>query len=331
MKHEVQQETELRRYLLGELPLEEQVLVEQRLFLDSDYAELLQAVEDDLIDEYLADELNDHEREKFKSHFLLLPEHGADLRIAQALKKYLTPESNPSPGSDTNKDESRIFPASFFNKPFVWLSVTVAALVLLSIVAWIVFRAVRGPSANAPMQANDSQPVNTRPDERQPTPLPKNDNREQTADKGNTNESRPTPDNSNKPPGREYLATKIEPYTLSAGAPRRAEDSTKKLAIYTDTKAVRLILPLEFGESYQNYRAELMRGPRKINTFPVTLQPDAKPPSVFVDIPADILQERRYWIKLSVVPAENQAAEPFATYYFTVEKKPTVGPGTSLP
>jgi hypothetical protein len=331
MKHEVQQETELRRYLLGELPLEEQVLVEQRLFLDSDYAELLQAVEDDLIDEYLTDELEEHEREKFKNHFLLLPEHSADLRIAQALKKYLTPESNPSPASNTNNDDPRIFPVSFFSKPFVWLSVTVAALILFSIVAWLVFRAVRGPSANAPMQANDSQPVNTSPDKRQPTPLPKNDNREETADKGNTNGSGPTPENSNKPPERQYLATKIEPYTLTAGGPSRAGGSTKKLAIYTDTKAVRLTLPLEFTESYEKYRAELMRGARKINTLSVTSQPDVKPPSVSVEIPADILQEQRYWIKLYGIPAEHQAAEFAVEYHFAVEKKSTVGPGTNLP
>ena len=97
MKYDVQQEQKLKRYLLGELPLEEQVLVEQRLFLDSEYAELQQAVKDDLIDEYLVNEMIDSEREKFVNHFLLLPEHGADLRIAEALKKYLATENTPSP------------------------------------------------------------------------------------------------------------------------------------------------------------------------------------------------------------------------------------------
>src|SRR5215813_5653673 len=95
MKHDVQQEIKLRRYLLGELPLEEQVLVEQQLFLDSEYAELQQAVKDDLIDEYLVDELRGSEREEFVNHFLLLPEHGADLRIAEALKKYLATANTP--------------------------------------------------------------------------------------------------------------------------------------------------------------------------------------------------------------------------------------------
>jgi hypothetical protein len=316
MKNDVQQETELRRYLLGELSLEEQVLVEQRLFLDSDYAELLQAVEDDLIDEYLADDLEDGERERFKNHFLLLPEHGADLRIAKALKKYETPDRNPSPARNTNNDPS-IVPPSFFSKPFVWLSLTVAALILFSIVAWLVFRAVRGPSAESPLQANDPQPVNPRPDERQPTPPPKNDNRVVAPDKSNTNESGHTPE---KPRERQYLATKIEPYTLSAGGPSRAGGSTQKIAIYADTKTVRLTLPLEFTEMYEKYRAELMRGPRKLNTWTVTSQPDVTPPNVVVEIPADALQEQRYRIKLYGIPAEHQNTELPVFYYFAVER-----------
>jgi hypothetical protein len=55
--HESEQETRLRQYLLGELDLKDQVLVEQRLFLENQYAELAQAVEDDLVDDYVHDDL----------------------------------------------------------------------------------------------------------------------------------------------------------------------------------------------------------------------------------------------------------------------------------
>ena len=64
MKEDVEHEAELRQYLLGELTLEEQVLLEQRLFLDSEYAQLAQSVEDDLIDDYVHDDLTEAEREK---------------------------------------------------------------------------------------------------------------------------------------------------------------------------------------------------------------------------------------------------------------------------
>ena len=74
MKQDPEQESQLRRYLLGELRLEEQVLIEQRLFLDRDYAELAQGVEDDLIDDYVHDDLTPVERQEFETHFLSIPQ-----------------------------------------------------------------------------------------------------------------------------------------------------------------------------------------------------------------------------------------------------------------
>src|SRR5215213_11544140 len=92
MKEDVEQEAELRRYLLGQLSLEEQVLIEQRLFLDSEYAQLVKSVEDDLIDDYVRDDLTEAEREEFGNRFLNRPEYSDDISIAQALDRYLAPE-----------------------------------------------------------------------------------------------------------------------------------------------------------------------------------------------------------------------------------------------
>lgn len=325
MKHDVQQEQKLRRYLLGELPLEEQVLVEQRLFLDSEYAELQQAVKDDLIDEYLVDELRGSEREKFVNHFLLLPEHGADLRIADALKKYLTTENTPSTETGTNnthKDEPPgFFPFSFLNKPLVGLSLTVAALIILSVIAWIAIRAMRGPAADGPQQARDPQPTQSHPDNRQqPAPVPHNDNRVETAEKGNTNGSS---ENSGKPPERRSApAHTVVSATIYAGSPTRGGGSKSKVTIYDDTEKVRLRLPLEFSESYDKYRAELLSGERKIEEqSDLKPQPDEKDGSVVVILSANILREQNYRIKLYGVPTDQQSAEPPITYPFNIERK----------
>lgn len=324
MKHDVQQEMKLRRYLLGELPLEEQVLVEQRLFLDSDYAELQQAVKDDLIDEYLVNEMIDSEREKFVNHFLLLPEHGADLRIAEALKKYLATENTPSRETDTNKtqkDDPGFLPFSFLNKPLVWLSVTVAVLIIFSVIAWIVIRATRGPAAEGPQQAREPQPTQSQPDNRQqPTPVPRNDNRVETAEKGNTNGSS---ENSGKPPERRSASGHtVVSAIIYAGSPTRGSGSKRKVTIYDDTQQVVLRLPLEFSETYDKYRAELLSGERKIDEqSDLKSQPDDKYGSVFVRFSADILREQNYRIKLYGVPTDQQSAEPPITYPFNVERK----------
>jgi hypothetical protein len=121
MKQDLAPETKLRRYLLADLTLEEQVLVEQQLFLDSDYSELAQTVEDDLIDEYVHDDLVASEREKFESHFLNQPEHRGDLRIAEALKKYLASHRAVDPSLITNTTDdyrrSTFLPPSFSRSP----------------------------------------------------------------------------------------------------------------------------------------------------------------------------------------------------------------------
>lgn len=322
MKYDVQQEQKLRRYLLGELPLEEQVLVEQRLFLDSEYAELHQAIKDDLIDEYLVDEMRGSEREKFVNHFLLLPEHGADLRIAEALKKYLATENTPSreTGNKTQKDPG-FFPFSFLNKPLVWLSLSVAALIILSVITWIAIRAMRGPAADGPQQAREPQPTQTQPDNReQPTPVSQNDNRVETAEKGNTNGSS---ENSGKPPERRSApAHTVVSATIYAGSPTRGGGRKSKVTIYDDTEKVRLRLPLEFSESYDKYRAELLSGERKIEEqYDLKSQPDDKYGSVVVILSANILREQNYRIKLYGVPSYQQSAEPPITYPFNIERK----------
>ncbi len=324
MNNDVQQEMKLRRYLLGELPLEEQVLVEQRLFLDSEYAELQQAVKDDLIDEYLVDELRGSEREEFVNHFLRVPEHGADLRIAEALKKYLATENIPSTETDTNnthKDEPPgFFPFSFLNKPLVWLSLTVAALIILSVIAWIALRAMRGPAADGPQQAREPQPTQSQPDNRQqPDPVPQNHNRVETAEKGNSNRS-PNPDM--VPERRSASGRAVISATIYADISTRAGGSKRKVTIYDDTREVVLRLPLEFSESYEKYRAELLSGERKVDEQSnLKSQSDDKFGSVFVTLSPDILRTQSYRIKLYGVPGDQQAVEPPRIYPFNVERK----------
>src|SRR4051812_47551618 len=93
MKQGIEEDIVIRRYLMGDSPQEEQLLVEERLFLDSEYLQMRQAVEDDLIDEYLHGELSPDEREQFEKYFLSTPERHEALKIAEALKDYLS--TNP--------------------------------------------------------------------------------------------------------------------------------------------------------------------------------------------------------------------------------------------
>jgi len=66
--------------------------LEEELLVNSDLYEELSIVEDELVDEYLHDELSPSDRQSFESHFLLAPEHQEKLRFARALQKRVAAE-----------------------------------------------------------------------------------------------------------------------------------------------------------------------------------------------------------------------------------------------
>ena len=92
MRYEPSSEALLIRYLLGDLPEEEQVPIEERAFLDEQYRRSVQAVESDLIDEYVHGRLNGRELEQFESRFLVSAERRRKVEFARALA-VVNPES----------------------------------------------------------------------------------------------------------------------------------------------------------------------------------------------------------------------------------------------
>src|SRR4051794_14017170 len=73
-------------YLLGELPEQEQITLEEKYFVDDDCFAQLLAVEDDLIDDYVRGLLSEHERKLFENHFLVTPQRRERLEISRALR-----------------------------------------------------------------------------------------------------------------------------------------------------------------------------------------------------------------------------------------------------
>lgn len=64
--------------------------VEQRLLTEPDFLEELLAGEEELIDDYVGDELSGDERLKFERHFLSTPERRRQLSFARALNRYVS-------------------------------------------------------------------------------------------------------------------------------------------------------------------------------------------------------------------------------------------------
>jgi len=88
-KEVVEHDTQLRRYLLDELPADEQQLIEERLLIDNDYLEQMLVVEEDLIDDFTTGKLSPQQQAKYQKLFLASPEGKKKLQISQILKTHL--------------------------------------------------------------------------------------------------------------------------------------------------------------------------------------------------------------------------------------------------
>src|ERR1700730_665075 len=75
----------IARYLLGDLPEQQQTEIEDRAFTDEGFLQDIMAVESDLIDEYVRHELGKPQRPQFETRFLASDERRRKLEFARAL------------------------------------------------------------------------------------------------------------------------------------------------------------------------------------------------------------------------------------------------------
>jgi CHAT domain-containing protein/Tfp pilus assembly protein PilF len=147
MSQDVIDPNRLRRYLLGELTEEEQLApIEERLLVDDHFFEEFQLVKDDLIDEYVKDELTAQERQHFEQHFLTTSERREHVRHAQSLARYAKKtlqEAKQSAEKKDLKDSNRTRPLSLWRWLLQTPSLRFATMLILVVgvgfVVWRVF------------------------------------------------------------------------------------------------------------------------------------------------------------------------------------------------
>jgi anti-sigma factor RsiW len=89
MRLRAEDQSELRRYLLGDLAGAARERVERRLLTEPDFLEELLVGEEELIDEYVGGQTSAGDRLKFERHFLSTPERRRQLGFARALSRYV--------------------------------------------------------------------------------------------------------------------------------------------------------------------------------------------------------------------------------------------------
>lgn len=121
-------ERQLVEYLLGGLPPEERERTEERLFIEEDLHEELEATGDDLIHAYLAGTLPQVDRERFETHFLASPRRRQRLEFMRGLMVAVNRVSADAPVARPRE--------RYVWRP--WMLPAAAALVLATILAFLV-------------------------------------------------------------------------------------------------------------------------------------------------------------------------------------------------
>ncbi len=120
-----------RRYLLGAASDEERTAIEQEYFADARALERLEAIEDDLIEDYLADRLDADERTSFERRYLAVPHRRRRIETVRAL---MAAAGQAAPAAPLRRT-----PVTG------WLPLAAAALLVPGIGGWWLFS--RGPGA----------------------------------------------------------------------------------------------------------------------------------------------------------------------------------------
>ncbi|HEV7892237.1 MAG TPA: hypothetical protein VGP08_16440 [Pyrinomonadaceae bacterium] len=194
MKHALEEDLLLKRFLLGELPEGGRGEVEERLFSDPEYFRQFRAAEDELTDEYLYGDLDADERERFETYFLTTPERRESLRIARALKQYIAKNATDAALaaaatltgaaklSDTNaradavprREKSSFF--DFLRLPALRFSLAAVAVLIVAVGLWLFLRTTVRDKPDPTLKANTSDPRPSPTQLAQSTPE-QNDNR----------------------------------------------------------------------------------------------------------------------------------------------------------
>ena len=343
MREDVEQEAELRRYLLGELSLQEQVLMEQRLFLDSEYAQLAQSVEDDLIDDYVHDDLTETEREKFENRFLKQQAYRDDISIAQALDRYLTSEPVTGRGSiplrfitrlqsaeipgaplgagETTKSSDDEHPVALLPTParrnrFLWLALAAGVLIILSVITWIVFQSIRRPTGER-LEAGGPQPTATQSASPQQQPGPS----QETAGHGGTPEPSKTPLNERDRQPERQSAPSFATVTIYPSGGTRDSGQTNEVKIPAGTTNLLIKLPVVTVRDYDNYHFELLSGRRALVVRNLNVSVDEKlGRMVSVAVPTKLFTQKNYEIRLRGLSNDGRPGES-TTYAFTFKQQ----------
>ncbi len=320
------------RYLLGDLPEEEQARLEDRAFSDRKYMQNIVAVESDLIDEYVRGELSDSERRRFERRFLVSSERRRKVEFARALARVspkATTESAAQPATV-------LAPASWWNSfitslrglnPAFKFSMAAAAAMLVIGVSWLITETILLRAQVAQFQAERRASQSQEEILRQQAAGERTRNEELASQLQRERERAERSEELARQIERDQLRERstglsfIASVFLPAGVSRSASDRPK-LVVLQSTSLANLQIGLEREDEYKSFRVELRtaQGQAVWTQDNLRSQQSRAGRVINLFIPESVIGAGEYELTLKGV-IDNQNTEDVRYYYFDALKK----------
>ncbi|MCM3904204.1 MAG: hypothetical protein ND866_21075 [Pyrinomonadaceae bacterium] len=327
MKDERTNEEMLARYLLGQLPEEEQQKIEQHAFDDDEFYRQLLEVEDDLRCAYAQETLSLAQKEMFEKRFLIF----ADERKKLALARDMIAELRQAPVADawskaSNRDERKTDRSLLswilgWSSPVTRYAVAAAALVVVAGVVWLLFETAKlrneinrlqAERATAEQQFDERSAEERARVERLDKQLGEERDRRAQLEQELSRRGEQADERSTRPA---VVALFLSPGGMRGGG------QTRRLVLAPGVEQVRLRLELT-GDASNSYRAVLLNadGKEVSSRADLRVRLEGGRRIASLTLSARLLAEDDYELKLTGVGADGQP-ERVASYYFTILKK----------
>ena len=326
MAVDLKNETVIARYLLGELPEEQQVEIEDRAFADKKYLASITAVENDLIDEYVRNELSGAERQRFEKQFLASADRRKRVEFARALAGVISEEAAPKSAvvHDVKTSSWRESLYAFFNglTPAMKMAFVLAMPLLVIGSGYLFVETLRLRRELGEVQtAHQSQ----QSAQQQALELERRRNEELNAQLNQEKLQREQTDESLRelsetgdavnPPPRPVIAS----LTLLPGLARGGGDKPS-LVLPDNARVVRLQIGIDPEELYKNFAVELLTlSGREVWTREnLTARNRGGARAVGLTLPATALKVGEYEVRLRGLKNDG-GSEDVGFYYFNVK------------
>ncbi|HEX2270066.1 MAG TPA: zf-HC2 domain-containing protein [Pyrinomonadaceae bacterium] len=327
MEQERRTDQLITKYFFGELSDDEQRQLEERYFVDSEFLERMQAVEAELIEDYLAGALSKEAAAKLEAHMLQSPHQQRKLTFTESFLRVAAKQTDAIGLAAETKRKSWSFPLILHRYIFTPATGAVAALAItLSFAAWVIFdisrlrrelgelqkeqavaRAREQELQAAIAQLKGSKQTNGN------TPGAQIDSQQSNStDEINAREHRPS-----QLPPRASDELNVATLVLSPSVFRSGQELPKQVEILKNTRTLQLQLLYE-GADASNYQAvvETADGDELLLKTNLKAKRSGNKQTVILDIPSALLTNRTY-----VLTLRTSSGVDLSRYTFAVTKK----------